>query len=56
LCIAGHPLIVERLQNNRNTVVCQSIQGDSKVALAVFALAAYFLFAAIAFWFDKKRS
>ena len=32
------------------------LQGDNKVALAVSALAAYFLFAAIAFWLDKKRS
>jgi len=30
--------------------------GASKVVLAVAALAAYFLFAAIAFWLDKKRS
>ena len=32
------------------------LQDDSKVALAVSALAAYFLFAAVAFWLDKKRS
>ena len=32
------------------------MQDDSKVALAVSALAAYFLFAAVAFWLDKKRS
>lgn len=32
------------------------LQSDSKVALAVSALAAYFLFAAVAFWLDKKRS
>jgi hypothetical protein len=32
------------------------LQSDSKLALAVFALVAYFLFAAIAFWLDKKRS
>ena len=29
---------------------------DSKSVLAVAALAAYFLFAAVAFWLDKKRS
>lgn len=29
---------------------------DSKVALAVFALVAYFLFAGIAYWLDKKRT
>jgi len=29
---------------------------DSKVQLAVSALAAYFVFAAVAFWLDKKRS
>lgn len=29
---------------------------DSKVVMSVSALAAYFLFAAIAFWLDKKRS
>ena len=29
---------------------------DSKVVMAVSALVAYFLFAAIAFWLDKKRS
>jgi len=32
------------------------LQDDSKVALAISALAAYFLFAAIAYWLDKKRS
>ncbi len=32
------------------------MQDDSKVVLAVSALAAYFLFAAVAFWLDKKRS
>ena len=31
------------------------LQSDSKVALAVSALGAYFLFAAVAFWLDKKR-
>jgi len=31
------------------------LQTDSKVALSVSALAAYFLFAAVAFWLDKKR-
>jgi len=30
--------------------------GDSKVVMAVSALVAYFLFAAVAFWLDKKRS
>jgi hypothetical protein len=30
--------------------------GDSKVVMAVSALLAYFLFAAVAFWLDKKRS
>jgi hypothetical protein len=32
------------------------LQTDSKVVMSVSALAAYFLFAAIAFWLDKKRS
>ncbi|MBT8068627.1 MAG: hypothetical protein KJO09_15395 [Gammaproteobacteria bacterium] len=32
------------------------LQGDSKVVLAATALAAYLLFAAVAFWLDKKRS
>jgi len=32
------------------------LQSDSKVALSVSALAAYLLFAAIAFWLDKKRA
>jgi membrane-bound metal-dependent hydrolase YbcI (DUF457 family) len=32
------------------------LQGDSKVALAVTALASYLLFAAVAFWLDTKRS
>mgnify|MGYP001819539892 FL=1 len=31
------------------------LQSDSKVALSAFALTAYFGFAAIAFWLDKKR-
>lgn len=29
---------------------------DSKLGLAVFALTSYFLFAAVAFWLDRKRS
>ena len=29
---------------------------DSKLALAITALTAYFLFAAVAFWLDKKRT
>ena len=29
--------------------------GDSKVVMAVSALVAYLLFAAVAFWLDKKR-
>jgi len=45
------------------TCVCRTLCGrpgteeksDSKIALAVFALAAYTLFALIAFWLDKKR-
>ena len=32
------------------------LQDDSQMAMAVSALAAYFLFAAIAFWLDKKRN
>jgi len=32
------------------------LQTDSKVVMSVSALSAYFLFAAIAFWLDKKRS
>lgn len=32
------------------------LQDDSKPALAISALAAYLLFAAIAYWLDKKRS
>ncbi len=32
------------------------LQDDNKVTLAVSALAAYFLFAAVAFWLDRKRS
>jgi hypothetical protein len=31
------------------------LQTDSKVVMSVSALSAYFLFAAIAFWLDKKR-
>ncbi len=30
--------------------------GDSKPALAIAALSSYFLFAAVAFWLDRKRS
>jgi hypothetical protein len=29
---------------------------DSKVGLSIFALSSYFLFAAVAFWLDRKRS
>jgi hypothetical protein len=29
---------------------------DSKLGLAIFALSSYFLFAAVAFWLDRKRS
>ena len=32
------------------------LAGDSKPALAISALVSYFLFAAIAFWLDRKRS
>lgn len=32
------------------------LMDDSKTALAIFALAAYFLFAGVAFWLDKKRA
>ena len=32
------------------------LQGDSKMVLAISALTAYFLFAAVAFWLDRKRS
>ena len=32
------------------------LQDDSQLAMVVSALAAYFLFAAIAFWLDKKRN
>jgi hypothetical protein len=32
------------------------LQTDSKVVMSVSALSAYFLFAAIAFWLDRKRS
>ena len=32
------------------------LQGDSKLLLAVSALASYLLFAAVAFWLDAKRS
>lgn len=29
---------------------------DSKIGLSIFALSSYFLFAAVAFWLDRKRS
>ncbi len=29
---------------------------DSKIGLAIFALSSYFLFAAVAFWLDRKRA
>ena len=32
------------------------LQGDSKLVLAISALTSYFLFAAVAFWLDTKRS
>ena len=32
------------------------LQGDSKMVLAISALTSYFLFAAVAFWLDTKRS
>jgi hypothetical protein len=32
------------------------LQGDSKLVLAISALTSYFLFAAVAFWLDKKRT
>ncbi len=32
------------------------LQGDSKLVLAISALTSYFLFAAVAFWLDRKRS
>jgi len=40
-----------------NTVnIFGPLMGGSKVSLAVSALTAYFLFAAVAFWLDSKRS
>ena len=44
-------LILVNIQN-----VFGPLQGDSKMVLATTALAAYLLFAAVAFWLDKKRS
>jgi len=32
------------------------LQGDSKLVLAISALSSYFLFAAVAFWLDRKRT
>lgn len=32
------------------------LQSDSKIVLAISALSAYFLFAAVAFWIDRKRT
>ncbi len=32
------------------------LQGDSKLVLAITALTSYFLFAAVAFWLDTRRS
>ena len=32
------------------------LQGDSKLVLAISALTSYFLFAAVAYWLDTKRS
>jgi lipopolysaccharide export LptBFGC system permease protein LptF len=32
------------------------MQGDSKIALSISALASYFLFAAVGFWLDRKRT
>ncbi len=32
------------------------LQGDSKLVLAISALTSYFLFAAVAYWLDRKRS
>lgn len=32
------------------------LMGDSKLALAISALTSYFLFAAVAFWLDRRRS
>jgi lipopolysaccharide export LptBFGC system permease protein LptF len=29
---------------------------DSKIGLSMFVLSSYFLFAAVAFWLDRKRS
>jgi hypothetical protein len=29
---------------------------DSKIGLSIFALSSYFLFAAVAFWLDRKRA
>lgn len=44
-------LILVNVQN-----IFGPLQGDSKLVLAVTALAAYLLFAAVAFWLDTKRS
>jgi hypothetical protein len=44
-------LILVNIQN-----IFGPLQGDSKMVLATTALTAYLLFAAVAFWLDKKRS
>ena len=44
-------LLLANIQN-----IFGPLQSDSKVALAASAVGAYLLFAAVAFWLDKKRS
>jgi hypothetical protein len=50
------PLVLLGIERINITNIFGPLQTDSKVALSVSALAAYFLFTAVAFWLDKKRS
>lgn len=52
----GMPVFVIFLLSVNVVNIFGPLQGDSKTVLSISALSSYFLFAAVAFWLDTKRS
>ena len=52
----GMPVFVGFLLLVNVSNIFGALMADSKIGLSIFALSSYFLFAAVAFWLDPKRS
>jgi lipopolysaccharide export LptBFGC system permease protein LptF len=52
----GMPVFVGFLLLVNVSNIFGALMVDSKTGLSIFALSSYFLFAAVAFWLDRKRS